>query len=100
MSPIRHSLTHTPNPKPENALVPTKAGKLGETALATLPKTVIKMAKIVIGRLPYTFVSGVQMKGEIPPRIIAVVVLYAAVFESTFMALDSKTILGFTRAAL
>ena len=45
-------------------------------------------------------VNGVQIKGETPPRMMAVVVLYAAVFESTCIDVARRTSDGLTNAAL
>ena len=40
------------------------------------------------------------MKGDIPPTIIAVVVLYAAILELTWKCLLRRTRLGFIKAEL
>lgn len=94
-------LTHIPpNPNPHIALVPNNAANVLLEPLPTPPRSVSRIASSVIGLLPYTLVRGVNMNGDMPPNIMAVVVLYAAVCGLVPIDLERSTRLGLTRAAL
>jgi hypothetical protein len=51
-----------PIPHPVRARVPTRAEKLGDNPDPIAPQTARVIARSTIGRRPYIFASGVQIK--------------------------------------